>query len=159
MIFLNSASSAAALVVYLPGVCTHTDTKEKQRKARVRNILKSLKKTQYSMNTLYIPDLFPPYLIPSFTSSVCPVITSAAWPCTFIMSWLIQDHAAHDIFQVNFIQQGNEFYFVVETCLSLKSCPCWTQMVSSLVTPGNFIGNIIDWSGKSVTPGVTIYAP
>ena len=24
--FLNSASSAAALVFYLPGVCTHTDT-------------------------------------------------------------------------------------------------------------------------------------
>ena len=32
MIFLNSASSAAALVFYLPGVCTHTDTKGKQRK-------------------------------------------------------------------------------------------------------------------------------
>ena len=41
MIFLNSVSSAAALVFYLPGVCTHTDTKGKQRKARVRNILKS----------------------------------------------------------------------------------------------------------------------
>ena len=26
MIFLNSASPAAALVFYLPGVCTHTDT-------------------------------------------------------------------------------------------------------------------------------------
>ena len=32
------------LVFYLPGVCTQTDTKGKQRKARVRNILKSLKK-------------------------------------------------------------------------------------------------------------------
>ena len=53
MIFLNSASSAAALVFYLPGVCTHTDTKGKQRKARVRNIFKSLEKTQYLMNTLY----------------------------------------------------------------------------------------------------------
>ena len=31
--FLNSASSAAALVFYLPGVCTHSDTKGKQRKA------------------------------------------------------------------------------------------------------------------------------
>ena len=41
MIFLNSASSAAALVFYLPGVCTHTDTEGKQRKARVQNILKS----------------------------------------------------------------------------------------------------------------------
>ena len=29
VIFLNSASSAAALVFYLPGVCTHTDTEEK----------------------------------------------------------------------------------------------------------------------------------
>ena len=53
VIFLNSASSAAALVFYLPGVCTHTDTKGKQRKARVRNILKSSEKTQYLMNTLY----------------------------------------------------------------------------------------------------------
>ena len=28
--FLNSASSAAALVFYLPGMCTHTDTEGKQ---------------------------------------------------------------------------------------------------------------------------------
>ena len=53
VIFLNSASSAAALVFYLPGVCTHTDTEGKQRKARVRNIFKSSEKTQYLMNTLY----------------------------------------------------------------------------------------------------------
>ena len=52
VIFLNSASSAAALVFYLPGVCTLTDTEGKQRKARVLNILKSSKKTQYLMNTL-----------------------------------------------------------------------------------------------------------
>ena len=44
VIFLNYASSAAALVFYLPGVCTHTDTVGKQRKARVRNILKSSEK-------------------------------------------------------------------------------------------------------------------
>ena len=44
MIFLNSASSAAALVFYLPCVCTHTDTEGKQRKARVWNILKSSEK-------------------------------------------------------------------------------------------------------------------
>ena len=44
MIFLNSASSGAALVFYLPGVCTHTDTEGKQRKARVRKILKSPEK-------------------------------------------------------------------------------------------------------------------
>ena len=30
--FPNSGSSAAALVFYLPGECTHTDTKGKQRK-------------------------------------------------------------------------------------------------------------------------------
>ena len=36
VIFLNSASSAAALVFYLPG-----DTEGKQRKVRVWNILKS----------------------------------------------------------------------------------------------------------------------
>ena len=54
VIFLTSASSAAALVFYLPGVCTHTDTEGKQRMARVWNIFKSSKKTQYLMNTLYI---------------------------------------------------------------------------------------------------------
>ena len=49
MIFLNSAGSAAALVFYLPGVFTHTDTKAKQRKAGVRNILKpSQKKTIFN---------------------------------------------------------------------------------------------------------------
>ena len=63
MILLNSASSAAELVFYLPGVCTHTDTKGKQRKTRVRNILKSLEKTQYLMNTLYIPKKL---LLPNF---------------------------------------------------------------------------------------------
>ena len=55
MIFLNSASSAAALMFYLPGVCTHTDTEGKQRRARVLNIFKSSEKTQYSMSTLYQP--------------------------------------------------------------------------------------------------------
>ena len=53
MIFLTSASSAAALVFYLPGMCTHTDTEGKQRKARVRNILKSSGK-KYLMNTLHV---------------------------------------------------------------------------------------------------------
>ena len=46
-IFSNSASSAAALVFYLPCVCTHTDTEGEQRKARVWNILKSSEKAQY----------------------------------------------------------------------------------------------------------------
>ena len=54
MTFLNSASSAAALVFYLPGVCTHSDSEGKKRKARARNILKSSEKTQYLMNTLCI---------------------------------------------------------------------------------------------------------
>ena len=53
-IFLNSASSAAALVFYLPCVCTHTDTKGEHRKARVRNFLGSSAKTQNLMNTLYM---------------------------------------------------------------------------------------------------------
>ena len=60
MIFLNSASSAVAMVFYLLGVCTHTDTEGKLRKARVRNILKSSKKTQYLMNTLYVYYCAPP---------------------------------------------------------------------------------------------------
>ena len=34
----EECSSAAALVFYLPGACTHTDTERKHRKARVRNI-------------------------------------------------------------------------------------------------------------------------
>ena len=41
VIFLNSASSAAALVFYLPGVCTHTDI---ERKQSPEYILKSSKK-------------------------------------------------------------------------------------------------------------------
>ena len=50
---LNFASSAAALVFYLPCVCTQTDTEEKQRKARVRNIRKIFgKKPQYLLNAL-----------------------------------------------------------------------------------------------------------
>ena len=44
VIFLNSASSAAALVFYLHCVCTHTDNEGKQRKAEVRNISKFSKK-------------------------------------------------------------------------------------------------------------------
>ena len=53
MIFLNSASSATALLVfYQAGVRTHTDTEGKQRKARVRNIFEKSEKAQYLMNTL-----------------------------------------------------------------------------------------------------------
>ena len=35
VIFLNSASSAAALVFYLPGVCKHTDTEGKQSSEKI----------------------------------------------------------------------------------------------------------------------------
>ena len=63
--FLNSASSAAALVFYLPGVCTHTDTEGNQRKARVRNILKSSWK-----NTIFnehpVGNVFTPYIACEF---------------------------------------------------------------------------------------------
>ena len=59
MIFLNSGSSAAALVFYLPSVCTHIDAEGKQRKARVWNIFKNSAKTQYLMNTMYIESFFP----------------------------------------------------------------------------------------------------
>ena len=54
MIILNSAISAAALVFYLPVMCTHTDTEGKQSKVRVRKYFKIFEKTQYLMNTLYI---------------------------------------------------------------------------------------------------------
>ena len=55
MIFLNSASSAAALVLYLPGVCTHTDTPVGNREMPESGIcLKISEKTQYLMNTLYL---------------------------------------------------------------------------------------------------------
>ena len=40
---------------YLPRVRTNTDTKGKQKKNRVQNILKSLEKTQYLMIIMYIP--------------------------------------------------------------------------------------------------------
>ena len=55
VIFLNSASSAAALVFYyMPGECTHTDTEGKQRKARVRNISKnSEKNTIFNEHPVY----------------------------------------------------------------------------------------------------------
>ena len=43
MIFLNSASSAAALVFDLP-LCTHTDNEGKPREAKERNILENLRK-------------------------------------------------------------------------------------------------------------------
>ena len=54
MIFLNSASSAAALVFYLSGVCTHTNDKSKTEKGQSQEYFKIFKKTQYLMNTLYL---------------------------------------------------------------------------------------------------------
>ena len=53
MIFLNSASSAVALVLYLPGVCTLTP-KENRERPESRIFSKIRKKTQYLMNTLYL---------------------------------------------------------------------------------------------------------
>ena len=45
----------AALVFYLPGGCTHTDTQGKQRAARVRNLLKFSEK-----NTIFNKHPVPP---------------------------------------------------------------------------------------------------
>ena len=47
MIFLNSASSAAAPVFDLP-LCTHTDTEGKQKEAGVRNIFQNLRKKKFN---------------------------------------------------------------------------------------------------------------
>ena len=55
MIFLNSASSAAALVFNLPGVCTHTNAQGKTEKGQSQEYFKIFrKKTPYLMNTLYM---------------------------------------------------------------------------------------------------------
>ena len=53
MIFLNSANSAAALVLYLPfsGPCAQRWKTERGQSPEY--ILKFLKKTQYLMNNLY----------------------------------------------------------------------------------------------------------
>ena len=48
MIFLNSASSAAALVFYLPGVCTHNDTEGKREMPEPGIFLKIRKKTIFN---------------------------------------------------------------------------------------------------------------
>ena len=65
MIFLNSASSAATLVFYLP-LCTHTDNEGKPREARVWNIFQNLQKktifnkqpvTRKYQNTNYVDNL------------------------------------------------------------------------------------------------------
>ena len=63
VIFLNSACSAAALVFFLPGVCTHTDIEGKQRKARVRNILKSSKKHNISWTPCITKHFFDTLLL------------------------------------------------------------------------------------------------
>ena len=51
--FSELCQFAAALVFYLSGVCTHTDTKGKQMEAGVRNILKSLKKTIFNEHSVH----------------------------------------------------------------------------------------------------------
>ena len=60
VIFLNYASSAAALVIYLPFSgpimkCTHRGKTERPESG---NILKFSKKTQHLMNTLYVPKCY-----------------------------------------------------------------------------------------------------
>ena len=49
MIFLNSASSAAALVFDLP-LCTNTDTEGKLKEARVWNIFQNLRKKKHNIS-------------------------------------------------------------------------------------------------------------
>ena len=50
----SELSSAAALVFYLPGLCTHTLTPRENRERPESGIFYNLqKKTQYLMNTLY----------------------------------------------------------------------------------------------------------
>ena len=53
MIFLNSASSTAALVFYLPVVCTHTDTEENKERPQSGIFLKIREKNTILMNILY----------------------------------------------------------------------------------------------------------
>ena len=58
MIFLNSASSAAAPVFDLP-LCTHTDTEGKPEKARVQNIFLNLRKnTIFNEHTVSLREGF-----------------------------------------------------------------------------------------------------
>ena len=55
MIFLNSASSAAALVFYMPGVCTHTNNEGRPESGIY---FKIRKKTQYLINSLSLSQIF-----------------------------------------------------------------------------------------------------
>ena len=48
MISRNSASSDAALVFYLPGVCTHTDTEKHRERPESEIILKNRKNTIFN---------------------------------------------------------------------------------------------------------------
>ena len=52
VIFLNSASSAAALVFYL--VCVHTLTLRENRERQESRIFLNIRKTQYLIKTLYV---------------------------------------------------------------------------------------------------------
>ena len=52
MIFLNSASSAAALVFDIP-LCTHTDKEGKPREARDRNIFQNLLKNTINEHPVF----------------------------------------------------------------------------------------------------------
>ena len=58
MIFLNSASSAAVLVFELP-LCTHTEAVGETERGQSPEYILEYSKTQYLMNTLYIPRIKP----------------------------------------------------------------------------------------------------
>ena len=53
MSFLNSASSAAALVFYLPGVCTHIDTEENRERPESGIFLKIRKNTIFNEQPVF----------------------------------------------------------------------------------------------------------
>ena len=61
VIILNSVISAAALVFYLPGVCTHTDTEGKQCKEYFKIFGKNTIFNEHPVFLLISPDLFIEY--------------------------------------------------------------------------------------------------
>ena len=106
VIFLNSASSVVALVFYLLVVCTHTDTEGKQRKARIRNILKSSEKNTifnehpvqyiyiYVYLSIHLSNFLSVYLF-IYLSIICTYICttiylSANFSYTFTVKYYLQ---------------------------------------------------------------------
>ena len=60
---MNSASSAAARVFYLPGMCTHTDTEGKRRKARADYFKNFEKNTIFNEHPVVTYNLTPSKLV------------------------------------------------------------------------------------------------